>query len=51
MKLLQFSIHNFQFSLNYQFSITNEAAICKMLDEKLMVNAKCEMANTAGGGV
>ncbi len=52
MKILlssQFSIFNFQFSINDQLSFINAAAVWKMPNEKLMVNVKCQMKNAAGG--
>lgn len=47
--LLQFSIHNSQFSMNYQFSFINVGSVCEMANEKLMSNAKCKLVNATGG--
>lgn len=41
MKLSQFTIHNSQFSMNYQLPITNVASDWKMVNGKYLVNDKC----------
>lgn len=46
--LMRFTIYNYQFTFNSQFSILSEA-IWQMTNVKLLNNAKCKTINVAGG--
>jgi hypothetical protein len=44
-------IKSLQLSMKYQLPIINVAANRQMINEKLLLNAKCELVNTSEGGV
>ena len=48
---LQFSIHNFQFSMNDQFSIYNVATARQMLNVKLLSTVNCKLLTASGGSL
>lgn len=48
MKLLQFTIHNSQFTFNSQFLFIN---VCKLLNDNLLKIVKCKMKIASEGGL